>query len=329
VQNNEIESLYWKSQQSCLYLDNKNELLFSLDKLHQFKKSIVFLNTLGTNINQNSEIKISSDELLNLLEKSELIDFDDSSQFDSHSFENILEFLYSQNDYDEERGAKIEMKFHFIFKSYHSPKPQNLFKIMSKTPSEYMAVICQIYLPDDEKLREEELEKRSQNENTQFIFEFNYQLIDNFDYIPSLKLDGTLNSVELNNWIKEVRTLAKDNHRERITDSSIGKLLAKYPIKISNNKGYPIEIYDIIEEINSDSIKSAFKMQISNNLGFTSRGAFEGGNIERTRAKFFNTLFEDTKIIHPNVSLIFKNLRDRYLRDGNWEDENALLRSLN
>lgn len=328
VQNNEIESLYWKSQQSCLYLDNKDELRFSLDKLYEYKKSIVFLNTLGTNINQYSEIKISSDELLTLLEKVELIDFDDNCRFDSHSFENILEFLYSQNDYDEERGAKIEMKFHFIFKSHHSPKPQNLYKIISRNPSEYMAVICQMYLPDDEKLREEELKLKIKNENSQLIFEFNYHLLDSFDCIPSLKSDGTLIGNELNNWVNEVRTLAKDNHREEITDRCIGKLLAKYPINISKNKGFPIEIYEMIEEINSDSINSAFEMQISNNLGFTSRGAFEGGNIERYRAEFFNNLFEDTKIIYPNVSLIFKNLRDKYLRDGNWEDKNALLRSL-
>lgn len=328
VQNNEIESLFWKSQQSCLYLDNKDELLFSLDKLLEYKKSIVFLNTLGTNINQYSEIKISSDELLTLLEKVELIGFDDSTQFDSHSFENILEFLYSKNDYDEERGAKIEMKFHFIFKSYHSPKPQNIYKIISKNPSEYMAVICQMYLPDDEKLREEELKQKSQNENSQLILKFNYHLLESFNSIPSLKLDGTLVREELNNWIGEVRVLAKNNHREEITDRCIGKLLAKYPIDISNTKGYPIEIYDVIEEINSDNINSAFEMQISNNLGFTSRGAFEGGNIERHRAKFFDTLFEDTKIIYPNVSMIFRSLRDKYLRKGNWEDENALLRSL-
>lgn len=327
-QNNGIESLYWKSQQSYLFPKNKEELIFSLNKLHKFKKSIVFLNTLGTNINQYSEIKISSDELLTQLEKAELIDFDDSSQFDSHSFENILEFLYSQNDYDEKRGAKIEMKFHFMFKNYHSPKPQNLYKIISKNPSEYMAVICQMYLPDDEKLRKEELELKSNNENSLLIFEFNYHLLDCFDCIPSLKSDGTLIRPELNNWVNEVRTLAKDNHREKITDRCIGKLLAKYPINISKNKGYPVEIYEMIEEINSDSINSAFEMQISNNLGFTSRGAFEGGNIERYRAEFFNSLFEETKIIYPNVSLTFKNLRDEYLRDGNREDENALLRSL-
>jgi hypothetical protein len=326
--NNEIESLYWKSQQSNLFIKNKEELIFSLNKLHNFKKSIVFLNTLGTNINQYSEIKISSDELLTLLEKVELIGFDDSAQFDSNSFENALEFLYSQNDYDEERGAKIEMKFHFMFKSYHYLKPKNLYKIMSKNPSEYIAVVCQMYLPDDEKLREEELERRSQNQNSQLFFEFNYTLLESFDYIPSLKLDGTLVREELTHWVNEVRNLAKDNYREEITDRCIGKLFAKYPINISDTKGYPIEIYDIIEEINSNNINSAFEMQISNNLGFTSRGAFEGGNIERHKAKFFNSLFEDTKIIYPNVSLIFKILKDKYLREGNWEDENALLRSL-
>lgn len=328
IQNEEIESMYWKSQQSYLFLDNKEELIFSLEKLYQFKKSIVFLNTLGTNIHHHSKINISSDELLTLLEKVEFIGFDDSSQFVSHNFENILDFLYSQNDYDEERGAKIEMKFHFVFKSYNSPKPQNLYKIMSKNPSEYMAVVCQTYLPDDENLREEELERRSHNENSQLFFEFNYHLLESFNYIPSLKLDGSLISIELNNWVNEVRTLAKDNHREEVTDRCVGKLLAKYPINMSNNKGYPAEIYDVIEEINNDSIKSSFEMQISNNLGSTTRGAFEGGNIERYRAKFFNALFEDTKIIYPNVSLIFKNLRDKYLRDGSWEDENALHRSL-
>ncbi|MFV8344219.1 hypothetical protein [Flavobacterium sp. XS2P39] len=65
------------------------------------------------------------------------------------------------------------------------------------------------------------------------------------------------------------------HYRERITDSSIGKLLAKYAINMSENKGYANEIYDLIEKINSESIKSAFKMQISKNLGFTRRGAFE------------------------------------------------------
>lgn len=328
MQNEEIESLYWKSQQGYIFIDEKKDLLFALEKLYRFKKSIVFLNTLGINIRKDYENNISSEEILTLLEKVILTDFEDDNQLDFNNFENILEKLYSKNDYDEERGAKVEMKFYFIFKGYHSPKPHNLFKLMSKKPTEYMGILSQIYLPDDEKLRNEELEKINQNENSQSIYEFSYQIFDTFNYIPSLKPDGTLDEEELNLWIEEVRIIAKDNHRERITDSCIGKLLAKYPINMPENKGFHNGIYNIIENINTESIKSAFHMQISNNLGFTSRGAYDGGNIERYRASYFNNLFEETKITHPNVSLIFKNLKDRYIEEGVLADEDAILRSL-
>lgn len=328
MQNDEVESLYWKSQQGLIYTDEKKVLIFALEKLHIFKKSILFLNVLGLNIRRKVGDDFTSEEILELLEKVILNDFEDEARLDYHNFENILDILYSRDDYDEERGAKVELKFYFVFKGYHSPKPQNLFKLMSKKPSEYMGILSQIYLPDDEKLREEELEKIERNDNSRAILEFSYQLFDKFDYIPSLNRDNILDAKELNLWVNEVRSIAKDSHRERVTDSCIGKLLAKCPINMEENQGYPVEIYDLIEKINSDSMKSAFEMQISNNLGVTSRGAFEGGNIERYRASYFNNLFDKTKITHPNVSIIFKNLSKRYIQEGNWEDDNALLRSL-
>lgn len=68
---------------------------------------------------------------------------------------------------------------------------------------------------------------------------------------------------------------------------------------MKENKGFPTDIYDIIEGVETDDIKNAFKVQISNNLGFTSRGAFEGGNIERFRANYFNSLFKETQFTHP------------------------------
>lgn len=326
--NDVVESQYWKSQQRYLFVNNKIELLFALEKLYKYKKSIAFLNTLGNSLRMTSDCELSSEEILNLLEKVDLVDFEDNVQFDHYAFEKILEALYSKNDYDEERGAKIEMKFYFVFKGYNSLKPHNLFMLMSKKPSEYMGVLSQIYLPTDDKLREEELDKIKQNENSDSVLEFSYQLFDSFNYIPSLKTDGSIDGKILSDWIDEVRNIAKEVYRENSTDDCIGKLLAKYPINISEDKGFPIEIYDVIENINTERIKIAFEVQISNNLGFTSRGAFDGGDIERVKASFFNKLFEETKITHPNVSLVFKNLRTKYLAEGNWEDENAILRSL-
>lgn len=323
-----VESLYWKSQNQYIFVNSKKEFLFALDKLQKYKKSITFLNTLGINIRKYSESDLSSEDIIEMLENVDIIDFEDGVQFDHYGFVNILEVLYSKDDYDVERGAKVEMKFHFVFKDYDSPKPHNLFKIMSKKPSEFMGVLSQIYLPTDDKLKVEMLDKIKMNENSESVFKFSNQLLDSFNYIPSLKSDESIDGKILNEWVDEVRKIAKESYREFSTDNCIGKLLAKYPINISEGKGFPFEIYEIIENINTESIKDAFEVQLSNNLGYTSRGAFEGGEIERYNASFYNKLFEETKITHPNVSLIFKSLSTKYLAEGLWEDENAVLRSL-
>ncbi|WP_291120012.1 hypothetical protein [Empedobacter sp. UBA7248] len=326
LKHEEVEKLYWKAQSGFIYTENKDELFYVLDKLHQYNKPFTFLNTLGWGayVHKNT---LTSDEVLTALEKVFLTDFDDSSHLDHHNFRNLLDFLYSKNDYAVERGAKIEIKFIYVFTG-GSYSPKNLFKLMSLKPDEYFGILSQVYLPDEGELKEEEIQKVKDTPAYQEILKAGWGILDSFNLIPSQKEDGSLDSEILKEWVNGVRELAKENHRIKITDDCIGKLLAKYPINMKENKGFPIEIYDIIEEIGTDEITTAFQIQISNNLGFTSRGAFEGGNIERFRANYFESLFEDTKITHPNVSLIFKYLRDGYSSQAKWEDENALLRSL-
>lgn len=240
-----------------------------------------------------------------------------------------MKFLYERDDYDDERGAKVEMKFFFAFSGHYSVTPINLFKVMSTKPQEYFDFLTWFYLPEDEELAEKELQEREKQENSKLYFDFKYHVFDKFNLIPSMEEDGSLDEEVLSDWINKVRELAQEKSKLKSADNCIGKMLAKYPISLQEKKGFPQAIYNIIETINTHEIKLAFDVQLSNNMSFTSRGAYEGGNIERYRAEYFNFLFEQTKITHPNVSLIFKNKRDEYLKDSNWEDDNALLRSLN
>lgn len=326
LKDEDIEKPYWQSRQGFLYTDSKGELFYALQKLAQYKKVITYLNTLGWGTYVHKSI-LTSDEVLKALEDLSLSEVEDSSNIDH--FRNILDFLYSKNDYDLERGAKIDMKFLFVFSGgSYGPRPQNLYKLMAQKPNEYFGVLSQIYLPKDDEAKQLELEKLKQNAYHQEIFKVSWDVFNNFNLIPSMQDDGMLNSDELSVWISEVRKLAIENDRVDITDSCIGQLLAKHPINMKENQGYPIEIYDVLEEINNEHISESFRVQISNNLGFTSRGAFEGGNIERFRANFFNTIFEAIKFTHPKTSLIFKSLEEKYLAQAKWEDENALLRSL-
>lgn len=328
LKNNEVEELYWKKQQGFINTESIEELFFALNKLQQYKKPFTLLNTLGWAVYKHKNT-LTSEEILSALENVSFEDFKDISHFDHHRFSEILEFLYSKDDYDLERGAKIEMKFIYVFTGgLHSPKPQNLYMLMAQKPDEYFGVLSQAFLPEKDDLREVELQKIKNEPNYKEIFRAAYLIFDSFNLIPSLKQDGSLDSQYLKNWINEVRSLAVDNCRTKITDVYLGKLLAKYPVNMQDSKGFAVEIYDLIEDINTDQIKEGFNTQIYNNLSFTSRGAYDGGHIERYRAAFFDTLFEETKYTHPNVSLIFKALKDDYLHQARREDENALLRSL-
>lgn len=329
LMGDDIEKLYWKSQQGFLYTQNKEELFYALDKLQQFDKPITFMNTLGWGIYQHKD-SLTSEEVLTALEKVSFENFEDSSRFDHHHFRNILDFLNSKDDYDIERGAKIEMKFIFVFTGdgTYSPKPKNLYKLMSQKPDEYFGILSQVYLPQEEELKEVEIQKIKENPNYQDFLKTGWDILNSFNLIPSLQIDGSIDGEALKKWVDDVRNLAQKNHRVKITDDCIGKLIAQYPFDMKEQIGFPVEIYDIIERINTDELKTAFRVQISNSLGFTSRAAFEGGNIERFRADFFNLLFEEIKITHPNVALIFRSLRDGYSVQAKWEDDNALLRSL-
>jgi hypothetical protein len=326
LEDEEIEKPYWQSRQGFLYADSKDELFYALQKLAHYKKALTYLNTLGWGTYVHKNI-LTSDEVLKALEDLSLNEIEDSSHIDH--FRNILDFLYSKNDYNLERGAKIDMKFLFIFSGgSYGQKPQNLYRLMAKKPNEYFEVLSQIYLPKNEETKQLELQKLKKNPYHQEVLKVSWDVFDNFNLIPSAQDDGTLNYEELSTWISEVRNLAIKNDRIDVTDSCIGKLLAKHPINMKDIQGYPIEIYDVLEKINNKYITESFKVQISNNLSFTSRGAFEGGNIERLRANFFNTLFETIKFTHPKTSWIFKSLEKKYLTKADWEDESALQRSL-
>lgn len=329
MKNDEIEKLFWKSKkQHFFYADNKEELLYVLGKLQQFGKPITFLNTLGWGVYNHKE-QLSSDEILKLLEDLSFENFDETTRLEHYQFEQILDLLYSRNDFDVVRGAKVEMKYIFIFSNSDSHPPKCLHKLMSEKADEYFGFLAQVYLPEDENLRKQELEKIKNSPSYPEIHKAGWKIMDSFNMIPTLLEDGSLNGETLVKWLEEVKELAKINHREKITDINIGHLLAKYPIDMSKGKGFPNEIYEVLEgDIASDKMRQAFKIQISNSLGMTTRGTFDGGDIERYRASFFDSLSNETKLLYPKVSSIFRSLRYKYLLDAKDEDGQALLSSL-
>jgi len=328
LKNREVERLFWRNKRGFLFTADKKELFYALKKLLKYRKSIVYLNTLSWACYKHAA-SLSSDDLLGALEKVELLGFDDDTRFDHNHFDVLLKLLYTRNDYDISRAANIEMKFMFVFSnsSVYSTKPKNLYKLIAENPAEYFSLLKQVYLSEDEEERQATLKLYENNPNGKEMLRAGKNILNSFNIIPSLKEDGSLDRSILEKWILHVRELGQKHNRSKITDDCLGKLLAKYPINLKEQKGYPFEICDLIEDIGTEEIIDSFKAQIFNNLGSTSRGVFDGGGIERFRAKFFYKLFEDWKITHPKIAEVFRRLHANYQMEAIQEDDDALIRS--
>ena len=125
-------------------------------------------------------------------------------------------------------------------------------------------------------------------------------LLDSWNKVPGMRDDRSINVVELNNWIKETRKLAKECDRLEVSDIEIGTLLSRLP---EDDNQLPSEvIFHILEEVNSKDLYESYSMGLTNKRGSTVRMPFDGGQIERDHAMYFGDLAKRYRNKYPNVS---------------------------
>jgi len=325
LENEDIEKAFWRNH-TWYIRDDIEAVIFAVQKYMKFKRPIAVLNTLGR---ARISSELPSKFLVDTLENLDLVEINEpkNARVDQHFIREIFSDLQNRKDLDLDRMARIEYKYLFVFDRLgHGVLPKYLYQAIAKEPSLYLDFIKNLFLPDDEELREKERTKH-EPELTKQLGENAYHVLSNLNLIPGLQPDGSIAKKQLNTWIDEVRQLATENHRSKVTDRKVGELLARYP---NGNKPifFPKTIYDTLERVNSKDMYSGFSMQIVNRQSFTSRPAGAGGYIERERAEHFNALADEFKITHPNVSNIFRGIAGNYERDGKRMDDSALQDSL-
>ena len=325
----EIEHYYWYNHRASMSHDS-DEIQFAMNKFITKNRSITALNSLKYLVYAKD---FPVDFVIETLEKINLSSFDEpnNNRLDSYGIAHAFEELHKMDTLDIEKMGMLEYKYNFCFDKYGSGTlPMFLFKLIATRPDLYMELVRNTYLPkSDEGKEKEEQEKEKASVSPELkkqLFESSFNLLRNFNLIPGLNEDGTIDSETLESWINSVRTLAIEFDRTEVTDISIGELLAKYPKQ--DDIWFPDIICDIIEKHNTKDLKSGFSMGIFNGQGVTSRAAGSGGYIERDRAEIFNKIYEHRKITHPSVAKVFQSLSSEYLRDAERMDESALRENL-
>jgi hypothetical protein len=155
-----------------------------------------------------------------------------------------------------------------------------------------------------------------------------YHLLNNWRTIPGIDESGNINYDHLYAWVIEVRKQAAAIGRIEVADMQIATALACY--KSKDKDVWPSdEICEIIDSINTKSIRDNFSAAIFNNRGTTSRGVFDGGAQERKLASHFRNLANTHAIKWPVTSAILESLAKDYEAIAKQEDREALNEDLN
>jgi hypothetical protein len=303
--NEEIKKEYWLTIQPNFYHICNEEKVFGINYLIEYKR---FFNAIY--IYSHFPDEISSEIIVELLRKSATEEASENIQYRRYEIGRLFETLDSRKDVDHTTLIQLEWLFLPILDSYNTNRsPKILHEELAKNPIFFVDILKWVFIPKDKNLLEKERNGLT-DETIQNRARQGYQLWHSWKRIPGMNENGTIDEVFLTTWIETVRTLADGVHRLEVADMQIGQVLAQYPEKDLNWP--PDEISNIIETINTKSIKNNFSTALFNKRGSSTRGTFDGGEIERGHAEYFKKLSKKHKIKFPIISEVFSHLAKGY-----------------
>ena len=314
--NEEIQNLYWQNVSPDFYRVSDAEKVFGVAMLLTHKR---FFSAI--HIASDFPKVLPTNLLSEMLRKAGTEESSETTRFEEYEIERIFEALDNREDIEKSTLIQLEWIYLPILDSYGTRRdPINLEEELANNPEFFIDVLKWIYIPEDKTLLEEE-RKGITDEVVQSNAKQSYHLLNSWKKIPGMKDDTSIDELELKSWIEKVRELAKTVSRLEVADMNIGKVLAQYPENIPE---WPQEtIFKIIEDINSDSLKSNYSSALFNKGGVFWRGAFDGGDTEKEKATYFEKLEKKFRNKYPNVAEIFKGLSEDYLLDAKSIDDEA------
>lgn len=314
------EAIYWQNLNR--WIPRNNSLLkFAITKFKDYERPLTALNTLAK-IELDEDMP--TDYILTMLQEIKLEIGKEPTfiRLDTSSLADLFRKLYGRGDADRQQMILTEYKFLLIFEEVgFGVYPQYLFDEMARDPKLFVDLIKQYYVSEKTGEIDESVENMT-NEQQILMAKNAFYLLRNFNHIPGLGKENTIEKTTLKQWVEQARALAKEHDRLKVADEKIGMVLGRFP-NGQKPMYFPVEIYDVLENINSDVMRRGFRIELFNRMGMTSRSPEAGGFIERNRAAIFKSLKEEVVITHPQVADIFRSLEKEFENIGREEDEAA------
>lgn len=315
-QNNDVKREFWTHVYPNFYGLLTDEKIGGIDCLVKYNRFFTAINISSYDLQV-----LPSKLIFELLLKAATEQANEEANFDSYQIGLLFEEIDKRNDVGHDKLIQLEWLYLPILASYGSQRnPKRLHDELSNNPQFFIDVLKFLYIPKSKKMQQKE-KKGLSDELIQNRGQQAYKLLESWKGIPGMSQDGSIDKAVLSLWIDNARTIAERAERLEVADMQIGKILAHYPEK--DKIWPPDEIADLIESINTDSLKENYRSELFNKRGFSSRAMDSGGDVEREHAKYFEELAMYHRSKHPIMSSIFKSLSKGYLIDAKRQDDDA------
>ena len=308
--SSETQKSYWKGIYPQFRNVPEDDFIFGIDKLIEVGRFISALE-----ITYHKREKVSTEKLAEILEKAGTERSEEEKTLRNHYVTSIIEEIGKREGVDRSVLLRLEWLYLPFLASYGSShKPKLLHEELANNPDFFIEVLSWVYKSDNEEEDISDETKQNKGKNA-------YELLCSWKQIPGVDKNGKIDEEFLWNWINRVKELAEQSGRLEVAYLQLGQVLAEYPEK--EEPWPPREICKVLESINTQRLMSGFSSATFNKRGSSTRGVFEGGDIERGHAQYFRAQAEKIKYEFPETAKILTHLAECYEAGAKLMDEKA------
>ena len=196
---------------------------------------------------------------------------------------------------------------------------KSLERYLEEHPEFFVQLISELPKRDDGK------DDRDENTNKKEFRAKCFDALGALSHIPGEDNSGKINTEKLEEWVKQVISLAENNGCRNIAEYYIGKLLGH--CQNGEDGIWPCEgVRDLVEDIHSKNMIEGMYIEKRNSRGVTSRSFGDGGAQEWRIVEQYQDWSRQLAITHPFVAdELLGQLAKSYQNEAEmWDNEHRL-----
>ncbi|PPK68534.1 hypothetical protein V5P93_004358 [Actinokineospora auranticolor] len=219
----------------------------------------------------------------------------------SYELERLLAYL-RETDCAAREIVRWEVMFAGLF---HDWQPQTLLDLISGDASAFVELHQFRYLPNG----------KLNPDATGF-----YLTAERMRRVPGHR-DDVVDGKFLHGWVSAARELLLQANLRKSGDRSIGALISAGPVGADG--AWPAEaIRDVLDLEDADEIRIGFLTGMSNDIGMTTRGVYDGGQQERASAAKYLAWAADVELDWPHTARVLRDHAESLRAQGrHWDRE--------